>query len=88
MKKITDYIFNNSWQLTELNIKSNEEYMVVSDVGDLKNGDLVKFVGYADVDNHFGIYVFINSKKEVLEVSGDFSGAASFKSLKSALLKA
>ena len=74
MKKITDYNFCNSWQPNELHIKLNEEYLVQMDLGDLKKGDLVKFVGFDDVDNHYGIFVFIDSKEKVLEVSGDCSG--------------
>lgn len=74
MKKLSDYIFYNSWQLRELNIKPNEEFVVLVDVGDMKKGDAVKFVGFDDVDNHYGIFVFVDSKGEVLEVSGDCSG--------------
>ena len=74
MRKISDYIFCDSWQLNGMNLSPNEEYVVRMDIGDLKEGELVKFIGFDDVDNHYGIFVFQNSKDEVLEVSGDCSG--------------
>ena len=74
MKKLTDYIFYDSWQLSELDIKPDEEYLVLSDVGDLKKGESVRFVGFDDVDNHYGIFVFVDASGRVLEVSGDCSG--------------
>lgn len=90
MKKISDYIYYNySWQQEQIGIKPNEQFTVVKDVGDLKQGDLVTFVGYDDVDNHYGIFVFTNAKNEVLEVSGDFScrQGAGLTGLKEALEK-
>lgn len=74
MKKISDYIFYASWQLSELNIRPNAEYAVLADVGDLKNGSVVRFVGFDDVDNHYGRFVFIDINGNVLEVSGDCAG--------------
>ena len=87
MKKLTDYIFYDSWQLDELNIKSYEEYLVLSDLGDLKKGEKVRFIGFDDVDNHYGIFVFVDAAGRVLEVSGDCSGRdhACIKGLKAAL---
>lgn len=87
MKKLTDYNFCNSWQLGELNIKPNDEYVVQFDLGGLKKGGLVRFVGYDDVGNHYGIFVFVDSTGRVLEVSGDCSGRNSscFTDLNSAL---
>lgn len=61
-------------QLSELNLLPDEEYRVLKDVGDLKKDALVKFVGFDDVDNHYGIFVFVDSDGTVLEVSGDCSG--------------
>lgn len=74
MKKISDYIFYNSWVLGEVNIQPNEEYLVLTDVGDLKQGERVRFVGFDDVDNHYGIFVFVDAQDRVLEVSGDCAG--------------
>lgn len=87
MKKLTDYNFCKSWQLGELNIKPNDEYVVLCDLGGLKKGDLVRFVGFDDVDNHYGIFVFVDSNDRVLEVSGDCSGPnhSCLRDLKSAL---
>jgi hypothetical protein len=87
MKKLTDYIFYSSWQLGELDIKPDEEYLVLNDVGGLKKGEVVRFVGYDDVDNHYGIFVFVDFAGLVLEVSGDFSGRSSMANLKTALSK-
>jgi hypothetical protein len=74
MKKISDYIFSPSWQLGRLKIAPNQKYAVLVDLGDLNKGDLVTFVGYDDVDNHCGIFVFTDSAGQVLEVSGDCAG--------------
>lgn len=89
MKKMADYIFFDSWQTNELSIKPNVEYLVLNDLGDLRKGELVKFIGFDDVDNHFGIFVFLNSEGGILEVSGDFSGSnhSCMKDLKLALSK-
>ncbi|WP_305824972.1 hypothetical protein [Massilia brevitalea] len=87
MKKISDYNFSDSWTVKELNLKLNAEYLVLEDVGHLKKDQLVKFVGFDDVDNHYGIFVFVGADGKVLEVSGDFSGAthSSMVNLKRAL---
>lgn len=90
MRKISDYIFTDSWQLTDLPLKSYEDYVVLADVGDLKKGDVVKFVGFSDVDNHYGIFIFTNANNAVLEVPGDFSSpnGSALTTLTSALAKA
>jgi hypothetical protein len=74
MKTISDYLFYDSWLLNELNLKEGEEYIVLEDLCDLRNGLVVTFAGFNDIDNHYGICVFIDSEGAVLEVSGDFSG--------------
>lgn len=39
----------------------------------------MKFVGFDDVDNHYGIFVFTDSRNRILEVSGDvFGGGGRF----------
>ena len=68
------YTFHDSWQLKELNLVPNERYRVLYDVGDLKKGEIVSFIGFDDVDNHYGIFVFNNDSGKILEVTGDFSG--------------
>lgn len=89
MKKITDYVFYNSWQLAELNIKPREKYIVLANLCDLKRGEVIQFVGFDDVDNHYGIFVFTNTSGAVLEVTGDFSSCdqSRLKELKNALSK-
>jgi hypothetical protein len=74
MKNISDYTFYyNSWQLKELNLKQEAEYFIENDLCDLKKGMTVKFIGFDDVDNHYGIFVFADSDGNLLEVRGDFS---------------
>lgn len=75
MKKPSDYNFCNSWVLREVNLTPNEDYLVLMDLDDLKQGERVKFVGFDDVDNHYGIFVFLDADARVLEVSGDCAGA-------------
>lgn len=77
MKNISDYIFYDSWQLKELNLKQGNAYIVLSDLGDLKTGKIVKFIGFDDIDNHYGKFVFTDSKGQVIEVCGDFSSLTS-----------
>ncbi|HBF50358.1 MAG TPA: hypothetical protein DDX04_08295 [Massilia sp.] len=74
MKKISDYRFHDSWVLDELDIRPDEEFLVAKDIGDLKEGQRVTFLGFDDVDNHYGIFVFVDPDGKVLEVAGDFSG--------------
>lgn len=40
---------------------------------------------YDDVDNHYGIFVFVDANDNILEVNGDFCGADSTKELETAL---
>jgi len=89
MKKITDYNFSHSWAVGELGVKPNEDYLVLKDIGDLKQGQLVRFAGFDDVDNHYGIFVFVDVHGRVLEVAGDFSSPthSSMTKLKPALSK-
>lgn len=79
MKQLSDYIFYNSWQLNELNLKQGSDYLILVDLGDLRKGQVVKFAGFDDVDNHYGIFVFMDSTGAVLEVKGDFSASESDK---------
>jgi len=89
MKKISDYIFSNSWQLEKLDLIQGSDYLILNDVGDLRKDQIVKFSGFDDVDNHYGIFVFIDPAGKILEVKGDFSGPEhhSFKELQSAIKK-
>ncbi|MFP5391230.1 MAG: hypothetical protein ACLGI6_06750 [Gammaproteobacteria bacterium] len=89
MRKLSDYIFYDSWLLRELNMQANEEYRVLMDVGELKKDASVKLIGFDDVDNHYGIVVFTDQNGNILEVPGDYSGRnhSSVEDLKSALSK-
>jgi hypothetical protein len=87
-EKISDYIFDDSWRASRLNLTPNEEYIVLKDLDNLKKGELVKFIGYDDVDNHFGIFVFTDSSGKILEIRGDFSGYSSLTKLENAFSKA
>jgi hypothetical protein len=73
MKKISDYIFCDSWQLAELNLRQGAEYFIAQDLCELKRGMSVRFLGFDDVDNHYGVFVFADSEGVLLEVRGDFS---------------
>jgi hypothetical protein len=74
LRKLAGYRFHDSWQPSELCLNPGKKYHVRMNVGDLKTGQRVTFAGFDDVDNHFGIFVFLNAAGEVLEVSGDCSG--------------
>jgi len=89
MKQIADYNFIDSWAVDELGVEPNEEYLVLNDFRQLKKGQLVRFVGFDDVDNHYGIFVFADADGNLLEAYGDFSSAthSSMTELKSALSK-
>lgn len=73
-KKFDKYTFYDSWQLDELNMKPDDAYLVLQDVGELKQGERVIFLGFDDVDNHYGIFVFMDAERRILEVPGDYSG--------------
>lgn len=73
-QKVTDYIFYNSWQPNELGLTQGLDYLVLKDLDDLHAGQIVTFAGFDDIDNHYGIFVFIDSQGQILEVKGDFSG--------------
>lgn len=74
MKSLTDYIFYDSWQEKKLNLKAGDRFRVIQTIGKLSCGDEVTYVGFDDVDNHYGIFVFKNQSNQALEISGDFSG--------------
>lgn len=88
MKPLSDYTFYDAWQLRDLAMQPLDTYRVLADIGQLKEGQVVKFIGFDDVDNHYGIFVFTDGDGNVLEVSSDFSGPASLTELKAALAKA
>ena len=88
MRAISDYNFGNSWVLAAMGLRPEAECAVTADVGDLRAGSVVRFLGFDDVDNHHGIFVFSDdSGRGLLEVSGDFSSDAhsAFRALKASL---
>lgn len=90
MRKLIDYTFHDSWQLKELSLQKGSEYLVLKDLCDLRRRQKVTFLGFSDVDNHFGIFVFTDSLGAILRVSGDFSssGHSRFNELRSAVSSA
>lgn len=84
MKKLSDYNFS-TYGGNKRGLQWNEQYVVLKDIGQLKQGEQVKFIGYDDVDNHYGIFVFVDENDNILEVNGDFCGADSTKELETAL---
>ena len=87
MTKRRLYTFYDSWQPNALGLVPNEQYRVLADLGPLQQGAVVTYAGFDDVDNHFGIFVFVDAQDEVLEVRGDFSGSASVAEVKMALAR-
>lgn len=89
MRNIADYIFGDRWWHDVYGIAPGRTYAVSANVGELEKGSLVEFIGFADADNHFGIFVFTDAKGEVLEVRGDFSApdGTAVKDLQTALSK-
>lgn len=74
MKKLSDYNFGPSWHEREAKLKPTTRYLVLLDQGDLKKGQVVTFIGFDDVDNHYGIFVFVDADQRILEVAGDCAG--------------
>jgi len=88
VKSVTDYSFRDSWQVSELKLKPGTIYKVRAGFDDLQEGNEVEFVGFEDVDNHFGRFVFKDKESRLLEVCGDFCSNQhpSFKKLRNALV--
>lgn len=90
MKKVTDFIFHDSWHVNEMGLKVGSLYLAKNDFSQLKAGEVVKFAGFEDVDNHYGRFVFTNQSGQVLVVDGDFctKDHSKFKQLKEILSNA
>lgn len=87
MKALSDYIFSPPGSREHQKPRPNERYRVLAELDDLREGQVVTFVGYADVDNHDGIFVFTDAQQGILEVRGDFCAAGSTAALKNALIE-
>ena len=59
--------------LTIDEIRVGHHYRVVASIQGLREGMVVRFVGFDDIDNHYGRYEFITRAGEAVAVSGDFS---------------
>ncbi len=59
--------------LTIDRITVGRRYRVLETLQQLTKGDVVTFVGYDDIDNHYGKYDFQTSEGRAVSVSGDFS---------------
>lgn len=75
MRTLADFNFVNSWHAKHMALVPGQEYLVHMDRGDLKKGQRVTFVGFDDVDNHYGIFVFTDAEGRILEAGGDYCGA-------------
>jgi hypothetical protein len=73
-RKLADFIFSKSWPVDELNFSYEKKYVVLQSIGNLKVGNVVTFCGFEDIDNPYGIAVFRNAKREIIEYPGDYSG--------------
>ena len=62
----------DSWQEKALKIKAGDRFTVRQAIGELTVGDDIIYVGFSDIDNHYGIWVFKNKNNEPFEIPGDF----------------
>lgn len=88
MKQISDYIFSSEWHFPSVRLHSYENYEVLRDIGELKKGAIIKFIGFVDADNHHGIFVFVDADGRPVEVPGDYSHREPSANLKAALATA
>ncbi|HLT36909.1 MAG TPA: hypothetical protein VK034_11510 [Enhygromyxa sp.] len=59
--------------LTIGRLTPGHRYRVLQDIGELREGMIVRFVGFDDIDNHYGIYEFAGPDDCKLGVPGDYS---------------
>lgn len=71
MKELSDFIFSDSWVLQELDLIRGEYYMALKSIDLVRKGMAVRFEGFDDVNNHFGILVFTH-QGTIMEIKGDF----------------
>jgi hypothetical protein len=89
MKNFSNFEFSNSWQVTELNLKQGERYKILLDLASISAGEIAIFLGFEDIDNHHGNFVFQKLSGQIVEISGDYSGRdhSSYLKIKNALVK-
>lgn len=59
--------------LTLEQLVAGKRYRVRETIGQLERGTIVKFVGFDDIDNHWGCYDFVTMDGKPVGVSGDYS---------------
>ena len=72
MKVLSDFEFSNSWQVVELELKQGVKYEILQNLGSFTPGEMVIFLGYEDIDNHYGNFVFQKIDGEIVEFHGDY----------------
>ncbi|HMU66802.1 MAG TPA: hypothetical protein PKE57_06645 [Cellvibrionaceae bacterium] len=89
MKNVYDYVFSQSWQTQELQLQQGVQYPIFTELGPFKPGEMAIFLGFEDIDNHYGKFVFKKHDGEIVEFPGDYSGPThtSFLQIKCALRK-
>lgn len=89
MKNVYDYVFSHSWQPQKLQLQQGAQYHVFTELGPFKPGEMAIFLGFEDIDNHYGKFVFKKPDGEIVEFPGDYSGPthSSFLKIKCAFTK-
>jgi hypothetical protein len=59
--------------LTIERLLPGHRYRVLADIGQLREGMVVRFVGFDDIDNHYGVYEFEQLDGCKVGVAGDYS---------------
>jgi hypothetical protein len=59
--------------LTIERITVGHRYRVLQSIGELREGMVVSFIGFDDIDNHYGVYEFAGPDGAKLGVGGDYS---------------
>ena len=59
--------------LTIERITVGQRYRVLQSIGELREGMVVRFIGFEDIDNHYGVYEFAGPDGSKLAVGGDYS---------------
>ncbi|MCH8498452.1 MAG: hypothetical protein LAT63_08230 [Marinobacter sp.] len=87
MAEITDHNFINAWQNHELGLAPGNRYRFRLDIGAIKAGEQLRFLGFNAVDNHHGVFVFRRENGESVELRGDYASNThwAFLALKEAL---
>lgn len=87
MADMTAHNFIDAWQNHELGLEPGNRYRFRLDIGAIKTGEQLSFLGFNAVDNHYGVFVFQRLNGERVELRGDYASSAhrAFLALKEAL---